>query len=733
MFKPGEAAITKDGRTVTVAASSPDKLKKSGRRWPVSTTDGIFDEPDLAVAHPTVFATANPKSRVFTEPNTEETKEARGEYLALMELMAKVQKVLAKATLEWNGHWKNGSAIREEFWKGLLQEAYLGPWAMTKEEAEAILQAPENLLDRWVPVDISEFRFSLRDCFCGEGAFAFETNGKVVRIVGAPCKFPDGLPPNEWELNVPSGKLVVANDLRELFPLAEDDDFDVNTNLGCRQTASAYAAIGMSHAFVGNTCPGVYRCKDGTYKIANEPSEDRWDDEKKEYVPIDPKPEFDGERVAGICTDLWWYSICDHEEFKRRCKRFKQRKRDFSIEIVDVEPGVYRFRHNDREDDGGPDETIYTKFERVRPPDPIKDHIAAYEDVDVNPHAYVQAQAARWPSLYGKVKRRGGSKDEPVPWAELTEEERLFAWRRVADQTFCAIGAGVGWHEKGFPTAKVDPSVPDVEPPSFREQCHWYPFSKPYGGLFEPKVLTPSFAKLAFRVLESVISFGTDVHDSERCREVIYVRKRMLLAVERYRELMKQYPKEADPEYVDWLSQEGRAETWVANFNLGPEFTEKHRKHVEKQRWVPEDAYAIEFDARKIKEGQGHFAWHPKRSGAWAHKKDAQRYAILEWKDNEQAPEHNCFWSCHATNTSVPLYTVARVVKIGGVSHMGEAIVEVAFDYGTPWMLDAATRKAITEHKEKAGLRVLTKEEYDALLPKAVKFFETAEAEVKAK
>lgn len=254
MFKPGEAALTKDGRTVTVTSSSPDELKKSGHRWPVSTTDGIFDEPDLAVAHPTVLATANPKPRVFEEPKeTEETK-TRDEYLALVGLMAKVQKVLANATVEWNGHWKNGSAIREEFRSTILKSTYLGLGAMTEEDAKAILQAPKNLLDRWVPVDISEFRLSLRDCsFCGEGAFAFETNGKVVRIVGAPCAFPDGLPPNEWELNVPSGKLVVANDLRELFPLAEDDDFDVNTNLGRRQTASAYAAIGMSHAFISNT------------------------------------------------------------------------------------------------------------------------------------------------------------------------------------------------------------------------------------------------------------------------------------------------------------------------------------------------------------------------------------------------------------------------------------------------------------------------------------------------
>jgi hypothetical protein len=227
--------------------------------------------------------------------------------------------------------------------------------------------------------------------------------------------------------------------------------------------------------------------------------------------------------------------------------------------------------------------------------------------------------------------------------------------------------------------------------------------------------------------LESVISFGTNVRDSDHSRDVKYVRERMLVAVQRYRELAKAYPDQADPEYVAWLAQEGRAEAWVEKFDLGPTFTDKHRDHVKQQRWVPEDAYAVAFDARELPDG--HFAWHPKKGGCWANKKDAQRYAILEHGGNGQPlDENNYFWSCHATNTSVPLYSVARVIKVGDVSHMGETLVEVAFDYGTPWMLDSTKRKAISEAKEKAGIKVLSKVEYEKLLPKATQFFETAES-----
>lgn len=736
MFKPGEVARVRlgkqfrrrsEGRIVTILDSQPTG---SDHKWPVATSDGVFDETELNPAHPTVLATAEGRDsnaeafRGMMDRMAAEEAEGGLSY----ELRGKVEKALAKAPLEFNGHWKNGTILRDEY--KVLKHLLLRANAMSKTDAEDLVRAVDagTTLDRWVPVDASFGLSGLRTCsYCGEEDFPTETNGQVVRFAGEPCKFPNGLPLTEWELNVPSGKLVVANDLRELFPLPEDEGADINTTMGCRLTALAYAANGMSHAFVGNSCPGVYKCGDGLFKIANEPQDEKYDAKSKKMVKVEPAPKFEGKRVAGICTDLWWFSICDHAEFQRRIKRFKQKAADFSIETVTLKPGVYRFHHDEEaRSHDGPEECVYTRFEWVREPDPVQNFLTQYEEVEVNANAYVQAQVARWPTLYGTADSLN-EKATTIPWSRMSEEQRLHAWQRVADQVLCTIGGGVEWHEKGFPRAKVDASVPDVDPPSFRAQQHWYPFSKPYGGLFEPKTLAPSFVKLAFRVLESVISFGTDVRDGEHSREVRYVRERMLVAVKRYRELAKQYPELADPEYVAWLGQKGRAEAWVENFELGQEFTEKHRERAKAQRWVPEDAYAVVFDARKLKDG--HFAWHPKKGGCWAHKKDAQRYAILEHGDNGQPPEHNCFWSSHATNTSVPLYCVARVVKVGEVSHMGETLVEVAFDYGTPWMKDGAKRKALAEQKEKAGIKVLSRAEYEKLLPKAIAFFKEAEAE----
>jgi hypothetical protein len=733
MFKPGQIAVHVGQRRgiVTILPGAP--AAGSRHKWPILTSDGVVDETKLIPGDPRVLATAGisvdadgvikhvplvsaSQAALHARMDALDKAEKSGERLPV-ELRQEVQDALSKAPLVFNGHWKNGTILHDF---KTLKHLFLAAYTMSKADAEALIRGAKSdtPLDRWIPIDVNLSLTGLRACsFCGEEDFATETDGKVVRIVGEPCKFPNGLPPTEWELNVPSGKLVVANDLRELFPLPEDEDFD--TTLGCRQTALAYAANGMAHAFVGNSCPGVYECGKGLFKIANEP----WEDAK-------PRPKFEGKRVAGICTDLWWYSLCDQEEFERRCKRFKQKAKNFRVETITLKPGVYRFHHNEEaRRQEGPKERVYTRFEWVREPDPVKDFLANYEVAEVNAHAYVLAQVARWPTLYGKITERLGGKETATPWSRMTAEDRINSWRAVADHVFCTIGGGTEWHEKGFPKAKVDAGIPDVDPPSFRAQHHWYPFSKPYGGLFEPKTLAPSFVKLAFRVLESVISFGMDVHDSEHSREVRYVRERMLVAVQRYRELAKQYPDLADPEYVAWLGQKGRAEAWVENFPLGPEFTEKHRKNIERQRWVPEDAYAIVFDARELKDG--HFAWHPKKGGCWAAKKDAQRYAIVAHEDNGQPAEHNCFWASNATNTSIPLYSVARVVKVGEVSHMGQTLVELAFDYGTPWMRDKAKRKAVSEASEKAAIKVLSRKEYEKLLPKAKEFFETAEKAVK--
>lgn len=722
MFKLSDKAlVVESGKITTVLDPRWIRATETGSEECIKTTDGNFAEAELRQAHPTVLATAEAKPRNHaTELARKSEAEKRMESFNF-ELSVKVTDALSKAKLELDvrGHWKGKISTwhRKEIMSDLK---YLGLLrSPSEEDLKTLHEALQTNKKLNIWIDLGRGMFSSECTYCGEGHFSLLTDGKTLRLSGDECSQPNGFEHNEWELNVPSGKIVVENDLREWFPLPEGDGEieSVNGIIGCRQTSQAYAAVGMSHAFVGNSCPSVYRMSDSSFKIANAPEEEYYDEDKDEYVPYDPPIAFEGELLTSICTDLWWYSMCDLDEATRRAEKFGGLGK---LTVIDVKPGVYRFRHDDEADrDAYETGVLYGTFEWIRDPDPVKDFLKEYQEAEVNAHAYVQAQVKLWPTLYGAAKGPSGTR---IPWADMTKEQRLSSWERVADHIFCVLGGGTNWHEKGFPTAKIDLSVQDIEPPSFRQQCNWYPFSEGYGGLFSIPNLSPSFAKLAFRVLESVISFGSNVRDDSHSRDVAGERSRMLLAVKTYRKLAKVHPDFADPDYVLWLGQEGRAEAWVERFDLGPVITQKHRDHVAKQRWIPEDTYAVEFDAKKM-EASGHFTGR----GCWAQKEHATGFAIEECSKEEGSS----FWTVHAAATAVPLYSVARVIKLGEVSHMGKTLVELAYDYGTEWMQDTSVRKALNEKECKKAIRILTKKQYEKLLPKAKKFAQGVKKKVK--
>lgn len=162
--------------------------------------------------------------------------------------------------------------------------------------------------------------------------------------------------PVEVMIAVPSGMLVVANDLRDLWPEVQDD-FNVNSSEGLKLTIEAYGKANLFHGYVGNSCPSVY--KDGdTIHIGNNGHGDdvNWDKITDELP---------GERVAGVCTDLWWYSICDYYEYIKRGGD----PNDKDVEIVKVNPGPHTLKHywpfSDSGDSYRKSRMIYASIYRV--------------------------------------------------------------------------------------------------------------------------------------------------------------------------------------------------------------------------------------------------------------------------------------------------------------------------------------------------------------------------------
>lgn len=220
------------------------------------------------------------------------------------------------------------------------------------------LKNPVGTLSRWVRFLVT----TIRCPNCGH-KLELETDGQVIRVAGDPCQYPNGYP--EWtvQINVPSGRLVMANSLHSWFPQV-DTQFhkdnldptvisDISTAPGAHLYASRYADAGMLVGFTGNECPGVYRATGRNDKFVVGQSA------IESGLPIEGTEE----QVASICTDFWGFSMADESRLLKARPDHPLRET-----VIDVPPGWYRMtyhRHRiaDLQDDTV--DQVYATIERV--------------------------------------------------------------------------------------------------------------------------------------------------------------------------------------------------------------------------------------------------------------------------------------------------------------------------------------------------------------------------------
>jgi hypothetical protein len=482
--------------------------------------------------------------------------------------------LLAGARIEWGGHFRDGAAFRDRD-RAENDVRATGTMFITEDPGEYEAKQKEGV-PHSSPVTLRVIHPD--ECSeCGRD-IVYTFDGLVVRAT-PPCPYPNGHPVTTFELNVPSGKLVVANDLRHLFPAG--CDYDINTVAGCHETTLAYAKIGMAHGFVGNSCPGLYRRRGGGFVIGNHGAGYIVAKQGADYVevPVEAAP-FEGTRkLTTIGTDLWWYSIVDYDEFVRRCewKGLDPVKAldDYRADIIKVRPGVYQFEHRPgvRYGDGQPEH--YAVFHKVRKADPVVDYVGAYLGRKVTVQQVVIDCVATYPTLFSNRKT----------WEGMNEGERKHAIMRVADHYLCTIGNGIDWHPGGFPDVTIPEEVPDFEIPRFNQRGSWYTLTGQYTVMGEVagikqsfsdgvSRLAPDWARLAFYVLESIIRFGPEVRTyttSTWEAEVERARHVMREAVSIYYGLVEKHPDEVPPDFEEWMEDREKVEHHVATLDYGSE------------------------------------------------------------------------------------------------------------------------------------------------------------------
>lgn len=289
-------------------------------------------------------------------------------------------------------------------------------------------------------------------------------DGSIVKILD-PCPYPQGYPAYTFELNVPSGKMVVGNDFRDIFPVIEE--YAINYAFGCQTTSDAYASVGLAHAYVGNSCPSVYRKNKSTLFVGNKLSQL-------------------GKRVAGICTDLWWYSIADYDEYIRRGGDHT------NVEVINVHPGLYQFTHQKHllKDDYLKAE-IYTYINRIGDPLPLVDYKSQWDSLNFTAGRILHA-------------------------LEKNELENDVIGN--ANYLMMVNGNGAKCHPNGWITCNRLPDAddPEVEIPVFDEAYRWYPLCDysaiccgVQGSKFDSEIrLNSSFVALATNILQCIIRHG---------------------------------------------------------------------------------------------------------------------------------------------------------------------------------------------------------------------------------
>jgi hypothetical protein len=148
-------------------------------------------------------------------------------------------------------------------------------------------------------------------------------------VTATPCPYPDGITV-VTRLEVPSGSVIVSDDLRPVYDWDESEVGDYNAVAGQAQAIRAMAARGCAYGPVGNTSPTLYKTGEGTYVIAT-PAYDEDSD-------TEVRPKGWTER-AWVCTDLWAYSIADYDDWKSRGGH----ARKVTETVVHTGPGTYEF------------------------------------------------------------------------------------------------------------------------------------------------------------------------------------------------------------------------------------------------------------------------------------------------------------------------------------------------------------------------------------------------------
>lgn len=418
----------------------------------------------------------------------------------------KAQLKSKKVTLDLNGHFVGGKKLDDFYFDTRLWTLFIGIPQPDVWYIDKVLSKPTN-------GENGRFR-SLNNniiiCDQCDQPLILETNGTVLRAAN-PCPYPDGLPPFEFELNVPSGKMVVGNDFRKWFRVI--GQLKEKSQFASYQITKKYEDVGLAHAYIGNSCPNLYRMSDGSFAIGCNKYNTRFWKDNKWQTPADLLP-IKGSKIIGeILTELHWYSIADFDEFVLRAGR----DQDGGEKVISCKPGVYLFRHHYHQVATEAGARIFTTIDWTREPE--------------KPRPYLD----EWNAMNCSAEQIIASK------VRLVNNDAI---AQAVGEIFCDDNDPDCHHPNGW--IAHSPEIVDVKMhiPVFSKKYPWRLGRKSTmlvaAGISEEREdlkLNRSFLALAFNMLRCIIMNGVDDCNSRRTARTMDLASRCLFG------LAKRYPK----------------------------------------------------------------------------------------------------------------------------------------------------------------------------------------------
>lgn len=162
--------------------------------------------------------------------------------------------------------------------------------------------------------------------------------------------------------NFPSGKIIFANDLRDIYSDYKEKSKEINSkiseisgyyntinsDLGQELNTKLYSDIGLVYIQVGNTSPNIFKDNSGVIIAKPETLYDPKTDEEWDNFNENEK------NLGNICTDLWAVCAMDYDLYKSlKLETAKNKYPDEDVDetyineddfdfIVEVKPGTYK-------------------------------------------------------------------------------------------------------------------------------------------------------------------------------------------------------------------------------------------------------------------------------------------------------------------------------------------------------------------------------------------------------